>query len=313
MIRAGIWKPRTRPDSFEGVGKDALPWLVNAAKAVNKPTCVEVATPEHVEACLQAGVDVLWVGARTTVNPFAVQELADALHGVPIPVMVKNPVNPDLELWIGALERLNKAGIKKLAAIHRGFSTYEKTLYRNRPSWEIPIDLKRRLPDLPMICDPSHICGRRDTLLQVAQTAMDLQFDGLMLESHRDPDAAWSDAKQQVTPENLKHLLDQLVLRSAGPISEEAHQHLASLRSRIDRIDNFILELLSERMGISSEIGEYKSLHNIAIYQPERWKEIVDRCLALGRSNGLTDEFILKLFQQVHHESIYHQSVAMKK
>lgn len=313
LIRAGIWKPRTRPNAFEGVGKVGLTWLKEAANRYGKPCTVEVANKAHVEAALDAGIDVLWIGARSTVSPFIVQEIADVLRGVDIPVMVKNPVNPDIDLWIGSFERLEKAGITKLAAVHRGFSSYTKTEYRNKPTWELPIELKRRLPNLPIICDPSHICGRRDTLQKVSQKAMDLNFDGLMIESHITPDLAWSDAKQQITPEQLAHLLSQLVYRDNVTLEGEEHAALNELRSKIDRIDNYIIELLAERMGVSEEIGIYKAANNLKIYQPERWAIIVDRCLKIGSANGLTEPFLLKLMQQIHKESIRHQTQVMNR
>lgn len=313
VIRAGIWKPRTRPNAFEGVGAIGLSWIKEAAKKYNKPCTVEVANTEHVEAVLKAGIDILWIGARSTVSPFIVQEIAEALRGVDIPVMIKNPVNPDLELWIGAFERMEKVGIKKLAAIHRGFSSYTKTEYRNKPTWELPIELKRRIPNLPIICDPSHICGRRDTLQKVSQKAMDLNFDGLMIESHFQPDEAWSDAKQQITPEQLAKLLSQIIYRENINLEEEEHASLNELRSKIDRIDNYIIQLLSERMGVSEEIGVYKAANNLKIYQPERWAIIVDRCLKIGTINGLSEDFLLKLIQQIHKESIRHQTMVMNK
>jgi chorismate mutase len=313
VIRAGIWKPRTRPGAFEGIGKVGLSWLKDACTKHHKPCTVEVANKSHVEEALHAGIDMLWIGARTTVNPFGVQEIADALNGVDIPILIKNPVNPDIDLWIGAFERLNKAGIKNLTAIHRGFSSYTKSEYRNKPNWEIPIELKRRFPDLAMICDPSHICGRRDTLLKVAQKAMDLNFDGLMIESHINPDEAWSDANQQITPLQLKELLENIVLRENKIVDEETDLSLVEMRSKIDRIDNYIIELLAERMSISEEIGSYKAKNNITIYQPKRWSQIVDRMLKIGTQNGLSEAFILKLIQQINKESIRHQTNIMNK
>lgn len=313
VFRAGIWKPRTRPGVFEGVGEIGLKWIKNAAIKHQKPCIVEVANKSHVEAALKAGIDMLWIGARTSVNPFIVQEIADALRGINIPVFVKNPVNPDLDLWIGAFERLHKAGITQLAAIHRGFSSYTKTEYRNKPNWEIPIELKRRFPQLTMICDPSHICGRRDILLKVAQKAMDLNFDGLMIESHIQPNEAWSDAKQQITPLELKALITQIVFRENKILSADDDNALIELRSKIDRIDNYIIELLSERMTISEEIGTYKAKNNITIYQPERWSQIVDRMLKIGTENGLSSSFILQLIQQINKESIRHQTQVMNK
>ena len=313
LLRAGIWKPRTRPNAFEGVGQIGLPWIKEAGKEFGLPVTVEVANAVHVEQALKAGIDVLWIGARTTVNPFQVQEICEALKGVDIPVMVKNPVNPDLDLWIGAMERLNEAGISKLAAIHRGFSAYEKSNYRNRPSWEIPIELRRRIPKLPIICDPSHICGRRDLLQSVAQKAMDLNFDGLMIESHIDPDSALSDAQQQLKPEDLGQLIDRLIIRKSKLDPSEVHVPLNDLRAKIDRIDNYLLELYSERMSIVEEIGDYKRDNNMAIFQAERWRKIVDHALEVGKANGLSEDFILRVFQQIHNESIQHQIKVMSK
>lgn len=312
MIRAGIWKPRTRPNSFEGVGEIGLPWVKNAGRAVGLPVTVEVANPEHVEAALKNDIDVLWIGARTTVSPFAIQEIADSLKGVDIPVMIKNPINPDLELWVGAVERFYHAGLRKLAVIHRGFSSYEKTIYRNPPMWEIPIELRRRYPQIPIIVDPSHMGGTRDMIYMLSQQGMDMGFEGLMIESHINPDKAWSDAKQQITPERLGQILGQLIVRQPKT-DEDGLKSLHDLRARIDRIDDYIIELLSERMGISEEIGTFKKENRLAIHQSERWAQIVKRALEKGKTGGLTEEFILKLFQQVHNESIRHQSSVMEK
>lgn len=312
LIRGGIWKPRTRPNSFEGVGEIGLPWLKSAGKEVGLPVTVEVANPEHVEAALKAEIDVLWIGARTTVSPFAVQEIADSLKGVDIPVLIKNPVNPDLELWLGAIERIHAVGIKKLGAIHRGFSSYEKTAYRNPPMWEIPIELRRRYPEIPIIVDPSHMGGSRDMIYMLAQQGMDMGFDGLMIEAHRNPEKAWSDAKQQVTPQRLAEILEALIVRQPKTTTDEL-QPLRDLRARVDRIDDYIIELLSERMGISEQIGALKKLNHLAIHQSERWAYIVKRALEKGKTGGLTEEFLLKLFQQIHNESIRHQSNVMEK
>ena len=312
MLRAGIWKPRTRPNSFEGVGEIGLPWVKNAARAVGLPVAVEVANPEHVEAALKAGIDVLWIGARTTVSPFNVQSIADALKGVDIPVFVKNPVNPDLELWVGAVERLNAAGINKLAVIHRGFSSYEKSIYRNPPMWEIPIELRRRYPQIPIIVDPSHMGGTRDLIYMLSQQGMDMGFEGLMIETHINPDKAWSDAKQQVTPQRLAEILNALIVR-LPKLNKDDFKRLHDLRARVDRIDDYIIELLCERMGISEEIGAFKKSEHLAVHQAERWSEIVKRALEKGKTGGLTEEFILKLFQQVHNESIFHQTNVMEK
>lgn len=251
LLRAGVWKPRTRPNSFEGVGEAALPWLAEVRQLTGLPVCIEVAAPEHVELALRYGVDVLWIGARTTVNPFAVQALADALRGCDVPVMVKNPVNPDLELWIGALERLHGAGLRRLAAIHRGFSVYNEARYRNAPLWELALELRRRLPQLPLLCDPSHIAGKREYLYEIAQQAIDLQMDGLMLETHCDPDRAWSDARQQVTPAQWASLLDRLVLRRPHPDTPYLEEQLEELRRQIDQTDMELLRMLGERMRIA--------------------------------------------------------------
>ncbi len=312
MIRAGVWKPRTRPNSFEGVGAIGLPWVKAAGNAVGLPVSVEVANSGHVELALKNEIDVLWIGARSTVSPFIVQEIADALRGIDIPIMIKNPVNPDLELWLGAIERFIQVGITKIAAIHRGFSTYEKSAYRNPPMWEIPIELRRRYPQIPIIVDPSHMGGTRDLIYPLSQQAMDMGFDGLMIETHINPDKAWSDAKQQVTPEVLGEILRELVVRQPHLEDNEFHT-LHELRAKVDRIDDYIIEMLAERMGISEQIGQFKKDHDLAIHQSERWAAIVKRALANGKTGGLTEDFILKLFQQIHNESIIHQGKVMGK
>jgi chorismate mutase len=309
VLRAGIWKPRTRPGMFEGIGKEGLKWLKAAGTAIGKPIAVEVATREHVFDCLKAGVDILWIGARTTANPFSVQEIADALEGVAIPVIVKNPVNPDLQLWIGAIERINRAGITKIGALHRGFSSYEKSKYRNKPMWELPVELKRLYPELPVFCDPSHICGGRELLASVAQKAMDLDFDGLMLESHCNPDKAWSDASQQVTPSRLSEITHGLIIRDGH--SEIHDNKLDALRANIDRIDNYMMEILSERMDIARQIGLYKKENNYTILQTNRWDEIVKDRINKGVSKELTEEFIKELFEAIHQESIRNQTKIM--
>lgn len=310
MLRAGIWKPRTRPDSFEGVGEKALSWLVRAGKETGLPTTTEVANKEHVELALKAGIDVLWIGARTTVNPFAIQEIADTLQGVKIPVMVKNPVNPDLDLWIGALERLEKAGITDIAAIHRGFSVYKHRKYRNVPNWEIPITLKERLPDLPLICDPSHITGNRDLLLEVSQKAMDLNFEGLMIETHTTPDEAWSDRAQQITPLALTQLLGQLVLRSQE-ISDRHLDILDGLREKISILDDRIFDLLSARMQISQEVGLFKREQNITILQQDHWAKMISSRMLKSEEYDLNRRFIRQLMDAIHQESIRHQTRVM--
>ncbi|MCB0663664.1 MAG: bifunctional 3-deoxy-7-phosphoheptulonate synthase/chorismate mutase type II [Saprospiraceae bacterium] len=312
LFRAGIWKPRTRPDSFEGIGDEGLPWLKKVKEETGLRVTTEVANAQHVEKALKHDIDVLWIGARTTVSPFAVSEIAQALKGVDIPVMIKNPVNPDIKLWIGAIERFIKADIKKLAAIHRGFSFFGKSAFRNVPRWQIPIELMRSFPKLPVICDCSHICGRRDTLAGIAQTALDLNFKGLMMEVHPTPDEAWSDAAQQITPERFLEILDGLFFRNPT-ISDTAFlETLENLRHQIDDIDTEILRLLGDRMKITERIGEYKESNNIAILQPERWAAVLEYALSNGNRAGLTDQFILDLFKAIHQESINRQAKVMQ-
>lgn len=313
VLRAGIWKPRTRPGSFEGVGFIGLQWLKKAGKEAGLPVCVEVANAQHAFEALKMGIDMIWIGARTTVNPFAVQEIAEALRGVDIPVMIKNPVNTDLELWIGAIERINKAGITKIAAIHRGFSSYEKTKYRNKPHWEIPIELKRRIPDLPLICDPSHICGTTEIIQNVAQTAMDLNYDGLMIESHFNPEVALSDAKQQLTPDELEKLLSQIIYRRVSTDDAKFLSRLEDFRDKIDHLDETIVNMLSERMEISRNIGHYKKQNKVTILQPNRWDEIVRKRVEQGTGKKLTEEFVMQLFEIIHQESIHHQTKVMNE
>jgi len=313
IYRAGIWKPRTRPNTFEGVGKEGLPWLRKVKEQFGMYTATEIANANHVFEALKYGVDILWLGARTTANPFAVQEIADALNGVNIPVLIKNPINPDVELWIGAFERLNQAGIKKLAAIHRGFSTYGKSFYRNDPHWQIPIELKRRIPDLPMINDPSHICGNRDMLFEVSQEAMDLNFDGLIIESHCDPDKAYSDASQQITPDNLSKLLKGLVLRKADIGNTVIAHTLEDLRQEIDKFDDKLLEVLEKRMKIADRIGKYKKENNITILQSSRWDQLLTKRIDDGDKKGLSEDFIVKVFRAIHQESINHQTKIMNE
>lgn len=311
MLRAGIWKPRTRPGSFEGIGTKGLPWLQQAKKLTGIPTAVEVATAKQVEDALHFDVDVLWLGARTTVNPFSVQEIADALRGVKVPVLIKNPINPDLELWTGAVERVAKAGIEQIGLIHRGFSSYGNTEYRNAPMWHLAIEMKRRNQDLLIINDPSHICGRRDILQEVAQRAIDLDYDGLMIESHIDPDNAWSDAKQQITPEQLAVMLDNIVWRKEDIASEEYHAALEKLRQQINHLDDELMFILSQRMKIAEKIAEYKKDNNITVLQTRRWNEILERAYKKGEQLGLSKEFITKYFDAVHLESITHQTKIM--
>lgn len=311
VLRAGIWKPRTRPGSFEGIGTRGLPWLQRAKKETGLPVAVEVATAKQVEDALHFDVDILWVGARTTVNPFSVQEVADALRGVDVPVLIKNPINPDLELWLGAVERIAKAGISKVGLIHRGFSSYGNTEYRNAPMWHLAIEMKRRNPELMVINDPSHICGRRDILIDVAQKAIDLDFDGLMIESHIDPDNAWSDAKQQVTPEKLAEMLDAIIWRKEDINSEAYHAALEKFRQQINHLDDELIQLLGQRMKIAESIGEFKKNNNITILQTNRWNEILHRAFQKGDSLGLSRDFITKYFDAVHMESINHQNKIM--
>jgi len=307
IFRSGIWKPRTRPGLFEGVGLQGLKWLKQVKNHTSLLTAVEVANPEHVEAALKYDVDILWIGARTVVNPFSLQELANVLNGVDIPVMVKNPVNPDMNLWVGALERINMSGIKRIAAIHRGFYFFDKTPYRNAPMWEIPIELKRRIPNLPVICDPSHICGERSMLLDVAQKALDLEMDGLMLESHIDPENALTDPQQQVKPAELEKLINTLVIRNQeGNIEFESK--LEELRTEIDKIDAELIHILSRRMQLVDEIGLYKKNNNITILQLKRWSNIVQNRLRTGIDSGLQKEFLQKLLEIVHIESIKRQT-----
>lgn len=309
IFRAGIWKPRTKPGGFEGVGTVGLPWMKRVQEELGMLVATEVATPKHVEAALEAGIDILWVGARTVANPFAMQELANSLRGVDIPVLVKNPVNPDLELWIGALERVNGAGIKRLGVIHRGFSSYDKKIYRNLPMWHIPIELHRRYPALPIFGDPSHIGGKRELIAPLCQQAMDLGFDGLVIESHCNPDCAWSDASQQVTPEVLDFILDKLVIRSNAQSTES----LEALRRQIDECDNALLELLSKRMRISREIGQYKKEHNMTVVQTDRYNEILDKRGAQGVLCGMDGEFVKTIYEAIHEESVRQQIDIMNK
>ena len=312
-LRAGIWKPRTRPGQYEGAGEEGLKWLIQAKKETGLPVTTEVANAAHVDACLKAGVDILWVGARTTVNPFSVQEVADSLKGVDIPVMVKNPINPDLELWIGALERLNKAGITKLAAIHRGFSSFEKGPFRNAPMWDMAIELKTRIPELDIICDPSHISGNRELISFISQKALDLDMAGLMIESHIDPDAAWSDAKQQVTPAVLGKIIDSLVVRTVSSDNKTFKDTLSILREQIDQLDDEIMSKMAARMKISEKIGQYKKENGVTILQVARWEEIIQTRITLGKAMGLNPEFTSDLLKLIHQESIQIQTKVMNK
>ena len=311
IYRAGIWKPRTRPGGFEGVGAIGLKWLQKAKSETGLLMATEVANAAHVKLALEHDIDVLWIGARTTVNPFAVQEIADALQNTDKIVLVKNPVNPDLALWIGGVERLYNAGIKKLGVIHRGFSTYEKTKYRNIPEWQIAIELQSRFPDLPLICDPSHITGRRDMIQEVSQQALDLNYDGLIIETHIDPDNAWSDAAQQVTPTVLKQIFNDLRIRKVTFEEDDYNSEMIKLRANIDIADAKLLELLGNRMKVAEQIGALKKSKNVAVLQNKRWNEILGKMVLDGEEKGLSEEFILRLFKAIHQESIGHQEKIM--
>ena len=303
MFRAGVWKPRTKPGGFEGNGEKALPWMKRVKEETGMLISTEVATPEHVELAMKYDMDILWVGARTSTNPFAMQALADAMRGLKIPVLVKNPVNPDIELWLGALERINQAGIKQLGVIHRGFSSYDKKIYRNLPMWQIPIELHRRVPELPIICDPSHIGGRRDLIAPLCQQAMDLGFDGLIVESHCNPDEAWSDAKQQVTPDILDYILSLLIVRSESSTTEG----IRMLRAQIDEIDNTLMDLLAKRFCVCREIGTFKKEHNMTVLQTGRYNEILEKRGAQASLCGMDAEFAAQVFELIHEESVRQQ------
>lgn len=309
IFRAGIWKPRTKPGGFEGVGEPGLAWLQRVKQETGMYVTTEVATAKHVEAALNAGMDMLWIGARTCANPFAMQEIADALAGVDIPVLVKNPVNPDLELWIGGMERLNNAGVKRMAAIHRGFSSYDKKIYRNLPQWHIPIELRRRIPNLPIFCDPSHIGGKRELIASLSQQAMDLGFDGLIVESHCNPDCAWSDAAQQVTPDVLAYILNLLVIRK----EKQSTENLNELRTQIDECDNNIIEILAKRMRICREIGTFKKEHAMTILQTGRYNEILEKRGVQGELCGMSADFVRTIFEAIHGESVRQQMEIINK
>ncbi len=312
IFRAGIWKPRTRPNAFEGIGSEGLAWLRRVKEETGMLTTIEVANVKHVYEALKNGIDILWIGARTSANPFAVQDIADALRGVDIPIMVKNPVNPDVDLWIGAFERLYNSGLNKLIAIHRGFSSYDSTLFRNDPQWQVPIELRRRVPELKIITDPSHICGNRHLLLDISQKAMDMNFDGLIIETHINPDKALSDSKQQITPAALDDLLKKLILREPDK-NGISQMTLAELREQIDKLDDKIIQIFEKRIKIVEDIGRYKKQQNITILQTKRWDDILNQRISLGSRKGLSEEFILKVFQAIHQESINHQTVIMNK
>lgn len=313
IFRAGVWKPRTKPGGFEGAGIPALPWLVEVKKRTGMPVAIEVANAKHVESALAFGIDMFWIGARTTSNPFSVQEIAEAMRGSDTPVLVKNPMNADIELWNGAVERLAKCNIKNLGLIHRGFSGYGSSKYRNTPMWHLALEIKKRLPELPIFCDPSHICGNRENLLEVSQRAADLNFNGVMVESHITPDAAWSDAKQQVTPADLVGLLNSIIWRAEGSDSVAYQNSLDELRGVIDRLDDEILRLLSMRMEVAEGIGFIKRENNVMILQPSRWNQIVDRVLARSQELGLSEEFLKILMEAIHIESINKQNHIMQK
>ncbi|GHC48601.1 bifunctional 3-deoxy-7-phosphoheptulonate synthase/chorismate mutase type II [Ulvibacter litoralis] len=313
VLRAGIWKPRTRPGNFEGVGALGLKWLQKAKEETGLLTTTEVANANHVDLALKHDVDILWIGARTTVSPFIVQEIAEALKGTDKVVLVKNPVNPDLSLWLGAVERLHTANINNLGVIHRGFSTYEKTKYRNNPEWQIPIDLQTRFPDLPLILDPSHIAGRRDIIFDLCQTALDLNYDGLMVETHFDPDSAWSDAKQQITPETLDQMTVDLRIRKVEDDTVVYNNELNTLRTQIDVIDNKLVEMMGKRMKIADSIGMLKKKNNVAILQNRRWNEILGKMILEGEENELSEEFMLRIYKAIHQESINHQKRIINK
>ena len=313
IMRAGVWKPRTRPNNFEGIGTEALAWIAAVKKELDVKFSIEVANPQHVEQALKYGIDILWIGARSTVNPFTVQEIADSLKGVDVPVLVKNPINPDLALWMGAFERINNAGITKLGAIHRGFSSQQESKYRNIPLWRLAIDLKSEIPQLPIICDPSHICGNREMLAQVSQKALDLNYDGLMIESHRDPDNAWSDAKQQITPATLKGLLNGLKLRSKDSTNESFKIFLEEMREQIDESDRDILEAINRRMNLVEKIGEFKQENNVTIFQVDRWNEIYRSRAEWAQGMGLDKEFIEEMYKLIHIASIKQQTELISK
>ncbi len=316
IFRAGIWKPRTRPGNFEGVGSVGLEWLKKVKERYGMQVTTEVANTKHVYEALKAGIDILWIGARTSANPFAVQEIADSIKGMNIPVMVKNPINADIDLWIGAIERFQKAGITNIAAVHRGFSNYTKSVYRNEPMWQIPIELKRRMKQLPIFCDPSHISGRRDLLQKVSQKAMDLNYEGLMIETHINPDKALSDAKQQITPAALQELINKLIIRHRKLSDAENPEHietLEELRTKIDEYDNIIFEYLHKRMETANDIGHIKKKNKITIFQPDRWNQIMEHAVQKGNQLGLSKKFINSFFEAIHQESINRQSEIFKK
>ncbi len=311
--RAGIWKPRTKPGQFEGVGREGLAWLQTVKQETGLKICTEVASTAHVYEALKHGIDLLWIGARSTVNPFTMQEIADALQGVDIPVLVKNPVNADLDLWLGGIERIQKAGIDRVGVIHRGFSHFGQKKYRNVPLWQLPIELMRRLPGMTIIGDPSHICGNRENLMDIAQQGLDLNYNGLMIETHRDPDVAWSDAKQQVTPARLKEMLATLVIRDKDTVDRTFQQKISVFRREIDRLDDELLNLLSHRMDVSERIGEVKRESQVSIFQPSRWNEILEKACEKGRERGLSEDLVTGVLRAIHQESINRQNLIMQE
>lgn len=313
IFRAGIWKPRTRPNCFEGVGNIGLPWLETVKKETGMLVSTEVASVKHLEQALKHNVDIIWIGARTTANPFAIQDIADALVGIDIPVFVKNPVNPDLELWIGAIERIAGAGLHKIGAIHRGFSAYENSKYRNIPQWQIPIELRQRIKDLSIICDPSHITGDSTLIKEVSQEALDLNYDGLIIESHITPNKALSDSKQQITPKQLSKLLDELIIRDIKTADAEIGTILNELRYQIDSMDKDLIDILGNRIQITEKIGQYKKENNITILQEDRWKHILDNAISSGKAKNLSEDFISKIFKAIHQESINKQTRIMNE
>tara|TARA_B100000787_G_scaffold32169_1_gene21840 strand:+ start:3286 stop:4371 length:1086 start_codon:yes stop_codon:yes gene_type:complete len=313
VLRAGIWKPRTRPGNFEGVGAVGLKWLQRAKEETGLLTSTEVANANHVDLALAHDVDILWIGARTTVSPFIVQEIAEALKGTDKIVLIKNPVNPDLSLWLGAVERFYEAGMKNLGVVHRGFSSYEKHTYRNNPEWQIPIDLQNRFPDLPLILDPSHIAGRRDLIFDLCQTALDLNYDGVMVETHHDPNNAWSDAQQQITPDTLKQMTVDLRIRVQEGDALEYKNKLNTLRTKIDVLDHQLVETLGKRMSIADEIGGLKKSNNVAILQTKRWNNVLNKMIVEGEEYKLSEDFILKIYKAIHQESIDHQNKVVTK
>jgi len=313
VFRAGVWKPRTKPNSFEGIGKEALSWLKTVQQETGMKVCTEVATAKHVELCLESGVDMLWIGARTTVNPFYVQEIAEALRGVDIPIFVKNPIHPELGLWLGAFERLNKVGVKQLAAIHRGFYSYEKSVFRNDPKWELPIKLRKEVRNLPIICDPSHIAGKATLIEDIAQTAMDINLDGLMIESHNNPAIALSDAEQQITPEKLKNIMQNLVLRDTKLRDEQFKGQLLDFRNQIDNFDTQIISLLNNRKQVVEKIATFKNENRLTIFQIERWFEILNTRKENASLLGLDEQMVEELFALIHKYSILTQTKIMRK